>query len=178
MSYIGIDLGWTATSIVRVQAVKSGGVKVVQKLYNITDKKVTGNAKQKLFLQKYYATGQLWELLEKPITLICIEKPFNIAGTGRALIELLGIVKCKLYELDIPFLEVAQMTLKKFATGTGTAKKSDMAVSAWKKHKFEGSEDEVDAFWLAMLGLCIHNPLPSLFNKEQIKFIQTKKRGK
>jgi len=85
--------------------------------------------------------------------LVCIEKPFNIKGFGTALYELLGIIKYICIDYKTQFCEIPQTTLKKMATGKGNAKKSEMVMKAYKEFGHEaGSEDEIDAFWVAIAG--------------------------
>ena len=98
--------------------------------------------------------------------LVCIEKPFGIQGHGKVLVNLLGILQLFLVTQGTSHVEVPQTTLKKFATGYGRAEKSDMVLQAYKgrcgtnlipeDYSFEAkTEDEVDAFFLALLGHCI-----------------------
>lgn len=92
-------------------------------------------------------------------SLVVIESPFNVPGYGKVLIEVLGTLKyiCIIHEAD--FCEVPQTTLKKFATGSGKAEKSQMVLKASKEFQFEAeTEDEVDAFWLAQVGNCLIRP--------------------
>jgi Holliday junction resolvasome RuvABC endonuclease subunit len=94
----------------------------------------------------------LWVALEHS-DIVVLEYPFNVMGNGKVLLEILGIIKYKLMTENRLYTEIAQMTLKKFATGTGAAKKSDMALQAYKEYGFEPhDEDIVDAFWCAMVG--------------------------
>lgn len=89
--------------------------------------------------------------------IIVIEKPFNVMGNGRILLELLGAVK---YALDPSFriVEIPQTSLKKFATGMGNAQKSDMVLRAFKEFGVQASsEDEIDAFWMAVFGQHVLN---------------------
>jgi len=85
--------------------------------------------------------------------LVLIEKPFNVKGFGIQLNELLGIVKYLCVHYQKPFVEVPQMTLKKFATTHGNAKKSEVVKQALKEFGFDAStEDETDAFMLSLIG--------------------------
>ena len=55
---------------------------------------------------------------------------------------------------DCRIVEVPPTVLKKFATGRGNASKPEVAVGVWKRYEFEHkSDDVVDAFVLAMMGL-------------------------
>lgn len=89
-----------------------------------------------------------------PEILIC-EYPFNVQGNGRVLVELYGVVRIHCFRKAIPFIPVAQTTLKKYATGSGKADKSEMRLQLYKETGLEYGEDEADAYWLAHLGYAI-----------------------
>lgn len=98
-----------------------------------------------------YIADKLKYVVVQP-DIIVIEKPFNVMGNGRILLELLGAVK---YALDPTFrvVEIPQTSLKKFATDMGNAQKSDMVLRAFKEFGVQASsEDEIDAFWMALFG--------------------------
>jgi Holliday junction resolvasome RuvABC endonuclease subunit len=60
-----------------------------------------------------------------------------------------GVVRVELMDLGIKYGTVAPATLKKYATGRGTASKPDMAVAAHKRAGIEFRNDnECDAWWL------------------------------
>jgi Holliday junction resolvasome RuvABC endonuclease subunit len=67
--------------------------------------------------------------------------------------ELAAIVKLELYERDRIFpLQVAPMTLKKFAAGKGNAKKQEMLMMMYKRWGVEFSDDNAaDSYALARL---------------------------
>ena len=79
-----------------------------------------------------------------------------------------------LYHLDemkTPWIEVAPTALKKFATGSGAAKKDAMKAAAIQHLGLDhdATDDEADALWLREVGLQLlgqptmpHNPLPKL----------------
>lgn len=88
--------------------------------------------------------------------LVVIEKPFGLKGYANILFELLGIVKFFCIVNTVKFVEIPPMTLKKFATNSGKAQKSDMVLKAFKEFKVEGAtEDEIDAFFCALVGDCL-----------------------
>jgi Holliday junction resolvasome RuvABC endonuclease subunit len=81
--------------------------------------------------------------------LVAIEGPVLMSHAALVLGGLQGVVKLELYRLGIPFVIVPATSVKKYATGKGTAKKSDMAVAGFKRAGLEGvTEDEVDAWWV------------------------------
>lgn len=67
--------------------------------------------------------------------------------------ELAAIVKLELYERDKIFpLQVAPMTLKKFASGKGNSKKQEMLMQMYKRWGVEFSDDNAaDSYALARL---------------------------
>jgi Holliday junction resolvasome RuvABC endonuclease subunit len=80
-----------------------------------------------------------------------------------------------LFENNIPFALVHLKRLKIFATGKGTAKKTDM-VKAAKRYGFEPkSHDEADAYFLAKIGWHLfHADDDSLTRKQLDVLIKTK----
>lgn len=69
--------------------------------------------------------------------------------------ELGAFVRHMLWEQGIPFVELSPSSLKKFATEGGKADKSQMRLAVFKRWGFESPSDNiVDAFALARLGLC------------------------
>lgn len=85
-------------------------------------------------------------------------------GMGRdaqnhAMGELGGVVRLKLYERGIPYVEVAPGSLKKYATGKGNAGKELVLVEAVKRLDYAGSDNnEADALWLRMMALDHYAP--------------------
>lgn len=59
-------------------------------------------------------------------------------------------------------IEVAPTSLKKFVSGKGNIKKDRMMLEVYKRWAFEGTDDECDAYGLAMFGAAIlgHVTLP------------------
>ena len=78
---------------------------------------------------------------------------------GISLIQLSGlnyIVRSLLLELEIPFLIVAPLSLKKFITGFGKGDKDMMMMSVYKNYGFESMDNnECDAYSLAVCGLAV-----------------------
>lgn len=155
MKIVGIDLGLTNTGICIISNRSPMYEHGISTGFGVTDKKCTKEKKLIRYVQRYL------KHVEKNIegaSLVTIEKPFNIMGHGKMLLELYGIVKCLIIQRQIPYVQVSQMTLKKFAI-RGNAQKSEMVMQAFKEFKFEApSEDEIDAFWLAKIGDCLSSP--------------------
>lgn len=89
------------------------------------------------------------------VDLVAIEA-YAYGAKGRAitgLAELGGIVRHDLWDSDLPYIEVAAQTIKKYATGKGNASKDEVLSAAHRRqnarHPFTGvSNDEADAWWL------------------------------
>jgi crossover junction endodeoxyribonuclease RuvC len=121
--------------------------------------KVTSEEKRLSFFKDHVVNGLELLLYINRADLAVIEAPFGIMGHGRILLELVGMIKFLLIQNKIDFCEVPQSTLKKFATGSGKAEKSQMVLKASKEYGFEAAtEDEVDAFWLSRVGKCLLYP--------------------
>ena len=60
----------------------------------------------------------------------------------------------QLHTAGVPVAEVSPTALKRYATGRGTADKSDMRMALYKRAGLDvPSDDEVDAWWLRQMGL-------------------------
>lgn len=82
---------------------------------------------------------------------------YSYASKGSSVIslgELGGLIRWTLWTLGFPYTEVAPGCAKKFATGSGVAKKPDM-LDAARRAGYKGSNDDncVDAYWLRQMGL-------------------------
>lgn len=77
------------------------------------------------------------------------------ARTNREVMgELGGVIRVALYGNKIPYVVVAPVQLKKFATGNVRASKGDMLGAAIRQLAYDGGSDDVaDAMWLHELGL-------------------------
>lgn len=60
-----------------------------------------------------------------------------------------GAVRLTLIQYDIPYATLPPSSLKKYATGSGNASKTDMALAAFKRGGVEFKDDnQTDAWWL------------------------------
>lgn len=77
-----------------------------------------------------------------------------------------GVVRAGLTEARIPWTVVKATTIKKFATGSGQAKKTAVIAEAVRRLDYTRSDDnEADALWLQQIGLHLYEspqavPLP------------------
>lgn len=91
-------------------------------------------------------------------------------GTSRqqshahALGELGGVVRWRLWQAHIPFVDVPPAVLKKYATGKGNARKEEMLAAAIRRLDYDGaSNDEADALWLYAMGMdAMGSPIASV----------------
>lgn len=70
--------------------------------------------------------------------------------------ELGACIRMRLYQDEIPFVEVQPTSLKKFVTGKGNCKKDLMLLNVYKRWEFDTEDDnEADAYGLAQMGRAI-----------------------
>jgi Holliday junction resolvasome RuvABC endonuclease subunit len=90
-------------------------------------------------------------LLNFPITVVCFEQSHHRGGAATEIgVNLTGRVQEICAEHKIEYATVHTGTLKKYATGSGTASKEDMVKAASKlADRTITSDDEADAIWIA-----------------------------
>lgn len=140
MAFLGVDQSLQATGI----CVLSASCKVI----NLATIK-PGKAKdgKRLFLIR-----QVIDTFLKDITFAALEG-YSYASVGKVfeLGEVGGVIKCLLTERDIPYISIPPTTLKKFATGTGSADKEKMLAGAKALGVHAANDNESDAFFLSRL---------------------------
>jgi Holliday junction resolvasome RuvABC endonuclease subunit len=101
----------------------------------------------------WWLKGQLFVIkLEHTIKDVAMEGTVLASHSALALGELSAIVKLALWEEHILPLQIPPMTLKKYATGKGTAKKQEMLLQIYKRWGVEFNDDNAaDAYSLARL---------------------------
>jgi Holliday junction resolvasome RuvABC endonuclease subunit len=87
--------------------------------------------------------------------LAVIEKaPPGLKGHADLIYGVQAVVRAALIREGIPYVELSPGTVKKFATGSGTADKTAMAMAAYKRAGLEFPDDNAcDAWWLRLAGL-------------------------
>lgn len=70
--------------------------------------------------------------------------------------EVGGVIRCRLFELDIPYTVVPPASLKRFATGAGNADKERMLETARRCGATPRNHDEADAYHARRMGRCAH----------------------
>lgn len=163
MNYIGLDLsltnsGYMVASEVKLEShgvikTRKRGIERLQYIYEeISD------------LIKCYSN-----------CIIAIEGYAFSPNQGRSfsLGELGGIIKLLLYQNKIKYYVVAPTTLKKFATGSGRAQKSDIAKEVYKRWGAEfKTEHEVDAFVLAKIAYYLSTGNTGKLKKRQLEALK------
>jgi hypothetical protein len=91
-----------------------------------------------------------------PRPLVIVEGP-SYGSTGGQAHERAGLWWSAvgwMFRCHVEVLDVAPNTLKKFATGKGTAQKPDMRMALYKRAGIDQPDDnQVDAWWLRQIGL-------------------------
>ena len=97
---------------------------------------------------------------------------FGSPWSAHALGELGGAIRLQLFRCAQPYVDIPPPTLKKFATGSGRAKKDELRLAVFKKwHKEFKTDHEVDAFILAKIAEAVFgDPGPlTQFQTEVVK---------
>jgi Holliday junction resolvasome RuvABC endonuclease subunit len=146
---IGIDPSSTGTAI----AHGDGTVRVVR-LSNLPKGSVPG-----------VRMGRIERIVCEVQTAVEAAGPINLAvilHAAASQAELGGILRWHLWRQGITVLELAPGTLKKFATGDGSASKTAMVIAARDRLGYDGlSDDEADALWLRAAGLTVLGEPPA-----------------
>jgi Holliday junction resolvasome RuvABC endonuclease subunit len=166
---IGIDLGLAKMGIVELNVYDDKIHDVHKSLH--TSKKGTMSDTGRLSYMCLMATQTIQR--RGPEIVVC-EYPFNVRGNGRVLVEMFGNIRLCSFRWGTPFIPVAQTTLKKYATGSGKAEKSDMRLQLYKEFGLDYSEDEADAYWLAHLGYSICYGSDKKYRKETAEALKKK----
>lgn len=139
---IGIDPSITATSY----AVRGDA-------HTITyPRKVVGD--ERLVIIHAKVTEITYNVDRVPPPLVIIEDlPTHAHGAGiTGMVQ--GVVRLACRQQGARYVLIPAATLKKFATGKGTASKSDMRMAHYKRTGWDWKDDNrVDAYWLRQIGL-------------------------
>jgi len=91
--------------------------------------------------------------------------------------EVGGAIRLFLFRHQRPYIDVAPQSLKKFATGSGRAKKDELRLAVFKRWGKEFKTDhEVDAFILAKITEAVFGD-PGPLNQFQIEVVKRCKRN-
>ena len=136
MTYLGLDLSLTSTGLA-----------------------LTGDTPPWRIRPKTTGVRRLAEIRDAIILNVKAYRPDLIAVEGyaygrpngmAALGELGGVVRLAIHEAGARWVNVPPSSVKKYATGTGNAKKEAVLAAAIRRLGYAGSStDEADALWLA-----------------------------
>lgn len=149
--YLGVDPSLTSAGIAIV------GPSYCE-TYVVQPKKIQGGTRLK------YHVDRLREIVRNQgrISTACIEGPsFNSVNRADDMGQIRGTYLYALEDLDIETIVVPPTSLKKFATGIGTASKDLMTAAArkeWPSTTFQ-TDDAVDAAWLAALARALREDI-------------------
>ena len=136
ISVLGIDPSLTATGL----ALPDGTTRTIK----YTPRSLTGDIRLKFIYEEL-----LEEIKKHSVTHAIIEdlpahaKSAGITGKAQ------GVVRLACLMSDVPFVTVVPSSVKKFATGNGTADKPDMRMELYKRTGIDQKDDnQVDAFWM------------------------------
>ena len=103
-----------------------------------------------------FVTGAVEELLEEHRPRLVVLEDYAPGAKGASahrLAEVGGCVRLACYRARAALVLVGTRQAKLYATGKGTAQKSDMRLALYKRAGLEvPTEDEVDAWWLRAMG--------------------------
>lgn len=99
--------------------------------------------------------------LRPPLPDLVVVEDYVLASPGRVSLirlgEIGGIVRTRLFEMNVPIVLVKPSTLKRFATGNGNADKYRMMERAIELGaRGSVNDDEADAFHLRRIGRAAH----------------------
>jgi crossover junction endodeoxyribonuclease RuvC len=112
-------------------------------------------------IERVQLIGQeLSEILALRLPNITVIEGYGFANkhTLVTLVEIGTVIRLRLTELGFAWGNCAPNQLKKFATTKGNASKQKVMLEVFKHWKFEGTDNEVDAFGLAAIGLYAADP--------------------
>jgi Holliday junction resolvasome RuvABC endonuclease subunit len=147
---IGLDLSLTATGV----ALPNGSCRTIK----------TSPADGDMRLVQIAESIRAAVAVTGPIDLAVIEDlPVGARSAGiTGMVH--GVVREVLCTAGVPYALISPATLKAYATGSGSADKTGMAMAAFKRHGIEFADDnQCDAWWLRAAGLQhLGQPLLSL----------------
>lgn len=111
-------------------------------------------------MERVQLIGQeLCEILAHRLPNVVVIEGYGFANrhTLVTLVEIGTVIRLRLTELGFAWGNCAPNQLKKFAAGIGNAGKGVVMREVYKHWGFEGTDNEVDAFGLAAIGLYAYN---------------------
>jgi Holliday junction resolvasome RuvABC endonuclease subunit len=147
MNFLGLDLSLTATGV-SPDNEDTRTLKVGEKFDSVA----------RLALLRDLIVDQV-RVGIRPDVVVLEGYSFGSRYNREALAELGGVVRLALFDEGLPITVVPPGVLKKFATGRGTATKTDMAIAAYKRAGMEFEDDnQCDAWWARQMGVTRYEP--------------------
>jgi Holliday junction resolvasome RuvABC endonuclease subunit len=175
---LGIDLGLAKMGIVSLRIHDDEIAEAIPTLFE-TDKK-----KFKTDQLRWMALCEMAEkkILDTEPDIVVCEFPFGTQGKGKINAETSAVLQRFCFKNHYPFVPVSQASLKKYATGSGRAEKSDMRLWLYeevgrppmKDFVREWGEDVSDAYWAAHLGFSIRYGSEKSYRKELAEALKKK----
>lgn len=140
----GLDLSLTSTGI----AYPGGDTRAL----NTPKRHVDGHARIDYILRQVHL-AVIDPLIRSELDRLVVGIEGYAFGASQAGIrdnaELGGVIRHHLWTIGVPWVEISPKTLKKYATGTGTASKADMITAAQRHLDADITDDNcADAAWL------------------------------
>jgi len=173
MNILGIDLGSIKTGVTYITGDISAPV-FKSRLITASDKLPIDER----FLE-ILRTVTVTIDAQSPELVVC-EYPFNIMGNAKILVEMFGVIHYHCLMFGFPFLPLPQTKIKKYATGKGTAEKSDIRMQVYKEFGLDLAEDEADSFFIAHFGMSYVYGTDKQYRQESVDALKApkKKKGK
>lgn len=129
-------------------SLKRSGVAAVDGTVHIIDPKTKGMERVE------HIRHEVMDFVVPHIELAVIEGySYGSKNQAHQMGEMGGVVRHALWRAQVPYIEVAPPTLKKFATGNGSCGKYAVIKAACNRMGYEGEDDnEADALWLRAIG--------------------------
>lgn len=157
--YVGLDLSLTNTGVAILTDNLNDlpqvlSIKTTPK-YDLYTRAEMALEKLKVFLDVHTGSNKNTHFFVEGFAFGAKGQIFNIA-------EFSGIIKYyinKEWFFDSDFYQIPPTSLKKFITGSGTAKKELMVKEVYKRYQFDTNDDNAaDAFSLAVMGRAYLSP--------------------
>lgn len=110
----------------------------------------------------YHIRKAILEILDAGRVDVVVVEGFSYGSKGAAIVDIGGlgwVIRLALWERAVPYVEVPPACLKKYACGTGGAKKEQVLVQAvHRAGRTFADNNQADAWWLYQMGLAHYAP--------------------
>lgn len=141
MKVVGLDLSLTSTGIAYADKATNFSAYTIKP-------KTTGHERLNQIVMEVMREAEESDL-------VVVEGP-SFGSTGSAFHQLAGlwwVVTQTFWDFNIRYAQIAPGTLKKYATGKGSAGKDEMLLATARRFpSFSGDNNAADALWLAAAG--------------------------